>query len=258
MKLSLLALSAAAAVMAASPGSASQPATGGTPAIDPDATCLMVVVKTVAGPGRDPAFMGENHDQAIAAFQGAGIFYSARLALHHDGPALDAALLAADRALPADRWDDLAVQCMRQYASDIPRLTRELEQALEAAGIPRGGPEPPPTPADAATLDPDLRCIAAFLQGRQGIIQRGAAAPTSMTRLLPLFADGIVFYSSRALLRLPATTRGTLLASTLRSLRTDQAEHVAMQCAGLMNSDMGRIGMAASSARAQEQPVHPH
>lgn len=244
---------------AALPARASQPpAPGAAPsAADPDATCLVVVSMAGARFRDDPSFMGADHDRAVAGLRDAMFFYAGRLSLRYAGAALDRAVIAADAALSRDRWTAVSASCMEAYSPAISGLGRELTQALEAAGIRRDGPQPAPTPADAASLDPDLICVAIFIQARQVIARQGAQAPANVTAALPQLVTGTVFYTSRALARLPAANRGALFATTLRSIRDDQRTDILRQCASRMTAEMARISRAAAAAGAQET-ASPH
>lgn len=244
--------------VAALPARASQPpAPGAASAVDADATCLIVVSMAGARFRDDPTFMGADHDRAVAGLRDAMFYYAGRLSLRYAGEALDRAVIAADNALSRDRWMGVSASCMEDYSPAISGLGRELTQALEAAGIRRDGPQPAPTPADAASLDPDLLCVAIFIQARQVIARQGAQAPANVTAALPQFVTGTAFYTSRALARLPAATRGALFATTLRSIRDDQRTDIIRRCASRMTAEMGRISRAAAAAGAQET-ASPH
>lgn len=243
---------------AALPARASQPpAPAVTTAVDADATCMIAVSMAGARFGNDPSFMGAQHDQAVAGLRDAMFFYAGRLSLHYPGDALDRTIVAADNALPRDRWMGVSATCMDDFSPAVPGLGRELNQALEAAGVRRDGPQPAPTPADAASLDPDLRCVAIFIHARRVIAGQGAGATANETAALPRLVTGTVFYTSRALARLPAATRGALFATTLRSIREDQRTDIFRQCASRMSAEMARISRAAAAAGAQET-ASPH
>lgn len=249
-----LAIGMIAAVVAVLPARAAQPAAAVSPAADPDATCLIAVAMVAAGPGADLSFMGEDHDRSLVTLREASFFYGARITQRHQGAALDAVVLAADRALPRNRFLGIGGRCMTEYSSALPGLGQELEQALRAAGVPRNRPEAR-TPADAATLDPDLICVAVFTQARGYIERQGAQAPASITAMLPTVSNGMSFFGARALARLPAGPRGALLATALRSVREDQLATVMQQCSSRMRAEMARVGRAAQAAiAAQEQP----
>jgi hypothetical protein len=240
---------------AAAPALAGQPAPGGVPttAADPDATCVVGMGMVIAGPGSDPSFMGTEHAAAVDTMHQALAFFGGRVTQRHEGVALERAILDAYRAMPRNRWLGEGARCMDEFAAAGPTLGQELERALEAVGIPRDRPEPR-TPADAASLDPDLACIAVIVQMQRRVAQMGSAAPAGATHML---ANGRAFFVARAMARLPQETRGGQLATTLRSVRDDQAELVYNQCRGRLTAEMNRLGRASRAAGTQDEPAVP-